>query len=335
MRIVFMGTPDFAIPSLNILVEAGHDVVGVITAPDRPAGRGLQLKPSPVKAFALEKGLKVLQPEKLRDPDFLAELRGLNAELAVVVAFRMLPEVVWGMPPLGTFNLHASLLPDYRGAAPINWAIMNGEKESGVTTFFLEKEIDTGGILLQEKVQIPKDWTAGDLHDALMEKGAQLVLKTVKGIEKGQLKGAAQVLREGLNAAPKIFKDDCKIDWTKPAEQVHNLIRGLSPFPTAWTTLWGQNLKIYKAEVATLPTLFEEAVKPGKIVVDRRVQSIYIACWDRWIQVYELQLEGKKRVDAKSFANGMLQTLMGSANKERSDRTFVIVDPERGINYAE
>lgn len=297
MRIVYMGTPDFAIPSLRILVEHGYPVVGVVTAPDRPAGRGLQLRPSPVKEYALSQGLKVLQPEKLRDPDFQAELAALAPDLAVVVAFRMLPEAVWRMPRLGTFNLHASLLPDYRGAAPINWAVINGERRSGATTFFLDKAIDTGQILLQKDLDIPEDWSAGDLHDHLMLMGADLVLQTVQGIESDSLQPFPQDESIIQHAAPKIFKEHCRIDWQQDAVRVRNLVRGLSPFPTAWTTLDGKVLKVYRVALSE-----ETPGTPGAVLIDRG--RLHIACGSGAVEVLELQLEGKSRMDTATFLRG-------------------------------
>src|SRR5476651_380606 len=235
MRIVFMGTPQFAVTSLDALIQAGCDVVGVVTAPDKPAGRGQKLSESAVKQYAVKNGLKVLQPEKLKNPEFLAELEALKADLQVVVAFRMLPEAVWNMPPKGTINLHASLLPQYRGAAPINWVLINGESESGVTTFFLKQEVDTGDILFTEKVTLTGHETAGELHDRLMYKGAGLLVKTVKGVESGRYNEYPQskiYLGVELKHAPKIFKEDCLINWNKPALTIYNKIRGLSPSPT-------------------------------------------------------------------------------------------------------
>ena len=246
-----MGTPHFAVASLDALVKAGCNIVAVITAPDKPAGRGKKLSESAVKQYAVENGIKVLQPEKLKNPEFLEELRSLKADLQVVVAFRMLPEVVWNMPARGTINLHASLLPQYRGAAPINWVLINGEKESGVTTFFLKHEIDTGDILFTEKVTLSGRETAGELHDRLMHKGAGLLVKTVKGVESGRYNEHPQsALAEGveLKHAPKIFKEDCLIDWNQSAESIYNKIRGLSPSPTAYTLLNDKVLKIYRAE---------------------------------------------------------------------------------------
>src|ERR1700744_362662 len=238
MRIVFMGTPEFAVASLDELIRSGCEIAGVVTAPDKPAGRGQKVNESAVKQYAVANGLKILQPSNLKDPEFLEELRSLNAELQVVVAFRMLPEEVWTMPAKGTINLHASLLPQYRGAAPLNWVLINGEKESGVTTFFLKHEIDTGDILFTEKVTLTGKETAGELHDRLMNKGAGLLVKTVKGIESGRYNEHPQsALLDGaeLKHAPKIFKEDCEIDWTQPAESIYNKIRGLSPVPTPYT----------------------------------------------------------------------------------------------------
>jgi methionyl-tRNA formyltransferase len=241
-----MGTPDFAVASLKKLVENNCNIVAVITAPDRPAGRGQKLHETPVKQYAVSVGLPVLQPEKLKNSEFLETLRSYKADLQIVVAFRMLPEIVWAMPPLGTFNLHGSLLPQYRGAAPINWAVINGEKETGVTTFFIEKEIDTGKIIFKETLPISEDATAGTMHDELMEIGANLVLKTVRAIEAGDFPQEDQSSNETtLKAAPKIFKEDCEIDWTKPSEAIRNFIRGLSPYPAAWTLLDGKVLKLF------------------------------------------------------------------------------------------
>ena len=256
MRIVFMGTPDFAVASLAALIEAGFDVVGVITAPDKPAGRGQKINESAVKKFAIAHQIKVLQPEKLKNEDFLNELAALKADIQIVVAFRMLPEVVWNMPPKGTINLHASLLPQYRGAAPINWAIINGEKESGVSTFFLKQEIDTGDILFAEKVAIDESMTAGDLHDKLMDIGAKLLVKTVNAVSENQYKEISQdhLDATSLKHAPKIFKETCAINWDQSNEQVFNLIRGLSPYPTAFTQFMDKGLKIYLAE--------KEAIQP-------------------------------------------------------------------------
>ncbi|UPK68875.1 methionyl-tRNA formyltransferase [Chitinophaga filiformis] len=301
IRIVFMGTPDFAVASLDILVQNGYNVVGVITAPDKPAGRGLQLQQSAVKQYAVSKGLRVLQPEKLKNPEFLEELRSLKADLQVVVAFRMLPEVVWDMPALGTINVHASLLPNYRGAAPINWAIINGEKQSGVTTFKLQHEIDTGDILFSQSVDIRDDETAGELHDDLMATGAGLLLKTVQALASGNAKGTPQahIKAEDIKHAPKIFKEDCQIKWEQPVEQIYNLVRGLSPYPAAWTMLNGKGLKIFKAtrEHAT------PVVAPGQVVSDNKTY-LKIAAADGYLSLLEIQLEGKKRMDIEAFLRG-------------------------------
>lgn len=303
MRIIFMGTPEFAVASLEALLDSGAEIVGVVTAPDKPAGRGQKITQSAVKRFAEANGLKVLQPEKLRDPQFLAELKVLNADLQVVVAFRMLPEVVWNMPPKGTINLHASLLPQYRGAAPINWAIINGEKESGVTTFFIKQEIDTGAILFVEKITIADDVTAGEYHDRLMNKGAGLLVKTVKAIESGRYTEQPQEqLAEGqeLKHAPKIFKDDCRIDWQQPVQKVYNLIRGLSPYPAAFTALNDKTFKIYGANK-------EESnpnIQPGEFDTDNRTY-LKFACTDGYIHVTDVQLEGKKRMGIEEFLRGV------------------------------
>src|SRR5689334_22941625 len=248
LRIVFMGTPEFAVASLEALVRAGFNIVGVVTAPDKPAGRGMKMTESAVKKFAARKGITILQPEKLKDPVFLEELKALQADLQVVVAFRMLPEIVWNMPRLGTINLHGSLLPQYRGAAPINWAVINGDKETGVTTFKLKHEIDTGDILLQERMPIGDNETAGEVHDRMMELGAGVLVETVKGLSNGSLKETPQDNSGVLRHAPKIFTATCRIDWNKPGEDIYNLIRGLSPYPAAFTDFEDKTLKIFRAE---------------------------------------------------------------------------------------
>lgn len=298
MRIVFMGTPDFAVASLKALVEAGEEVVGVVTAPDRPSGRGLKMKGSAVKDYAVAQGLAVLQPEKLRDEQFLSDLRKLNADLFVVVAFRMLPEVVWGMPPKGTFNLHASLLPKYRGAAPINWAVINGEKETGATTFFLEKDIDTGEIIDQISMPIDADETAGEVHDRLMGEGAQLVVKTVRAINAGTVSPKAQNWTENLPIAPKIFRPDCRIDWNLDLEAVYNKIRGLSPYPGAWTTLNGKTVKIFEAKAVKV----SHEDPNGMIRIEN--DDFTVAVDQGRIIVSKLQVEGKKRMKASEFIKG-------------------------------
>jgi methionyl-tRNA formyltransferase len=298
LRIVFMGTPDFAVASLEALVNAGFSIVGVVTAPDKPAGRGMKLTESPVKKYAVKKGLKVLQPEKLKDPVFLDELRSLQAGLQVVVAFRMLPEVVWNMPPKGTINLHGSLLPQYRGAAPINWAVINGEKETGVTTFKLKHEIDTGDILLQESFPIGENETAGEVHDKMKDIGAQLLVRTVQGIAENTLTSVPQHPASAIKQAPKIFTDTCRIDWTKTADEIHNLIRGLSPFPGAFTELGDKTIKIFKSEKEHAIT-----TKPGHTETNRSTYLKY-ACQDGYIYLKDVQLEGKKRMGIEDFLRG-------------------------------
>ncbi|RBL90893.1 methionyl-tRNA formyltransferase [Chitinophaga flava] len=296
-----MGTPDFAVASLDILVENGFNVVGVVTAPDKPAGRGLQLQESAVKKYAVSKGLPLLQPEKLKNPDFIAQLAALKADLQVVVAFRMLPEIVWNMPPQGTINVHASLLPNYRGAAPINWAIINGEKESGVTTFKLQHEIDTGDILFNDTVTIREDETAGELHDELMQTGARLLLKTVQAIAAGttQETPQASIAAEDVKHAPKIFKDTCMINWQEPLDKIYNLVRGLSPYPAAWTTLQDKSLKIYKAH----KQYAQPSIAPGEFDTDQKTY-VRIAAPDGYLYLDEIQLEGKKRMDITTFLRG-------------------------------
>ena len=297
-----MGTPDFAVASLDALIKNGCEVVAVITAPDKPAGRGQKINESAVKKYAVAQNLKVLQPEKLKNPDFLAELKSLNADLQVVVAFRMLPEVVWNMPKKGTINLHASLLPQYRGAAPINWAIINGEKESGVTTFFLKHEIDTGDILFKEKVSITDEMSAGDLHDELMQVGAGLLVKTVNAIAENNYKEIPQqnLEIEALKHAPKIFKEDCLINWQQNNVDTYNKIRGLSPYPTAYTTFLDKTLKIY--------TVKKEDVKPevgnGEFLSDGKT-FLKFATTDGYIHILDLQLEGKKRMLIEDFLRGV------------------------------
>ena len=309
IRIVFMGTPEFAVESLKTLVEDGYQVVGVITAPDKPAGRGRQLSESAVKKYAIENNLHVLQPEKLKNPEFIAELENLKADLQIVVAFRMLPEMVWSMPPFGTFNLHASLLPQYRGAAPLNWAVINGETETGVTTFLLSHEIDTGLIIFQEKVSIGENDTVCDLHDRMMDIGANLVIKTVNALAEGDVQPIDQNMlieaQDRVRQAPKIFKEDCRIDWTRDTESVRNLIRGLSPYPTAWTEMIhpGKSetltAKIYAASRNndSLPTA------PGTIQTDGR-KYLKIACPDGWLSITDIQLSGKKRMKIDELLRG-------------------------------
>jgi methionyl-tRNA formyltransferase len=291
MRIIFMGTPDFAVPSLEILLVNGYKVVAVVTAPDKPGGRqGIQQ--SAVKQFAVAKGLKVLQPEKLKNPAFLEELRGLNADLQIVVAFRMLPEAVWAMPPMGTMNLHGSLLPKFRGAAPINWAIIRGELETGVTTFLLKHEIDTGDLLFQQTIPIGPDETAGELHDRMMQIGAELVLKSVQAIEQGTVDAMPQADIEATHA-PKIFAETCRINFEQPTTQVHNFVRGLSPYPGAWTVLDGKTVKILRTSLNTVQAEAGNRNPPGQWSTDGK-SYLNISTSDGAVSVLELQLEGKK-----------------------------------------
>jgi methionyl-tRNA formyltransferase len=299
MRIVFMGTPDFAVPSLSILVEHGYDVVGVITATDKWGGRGKkQLIESAVKKYAQKQGLHILQPRNLKAPEFVEELRRLRADLQVVVAFRMLPEVVWNMPTIGTINLHGSLLPKYRGAAPINWAVIRGEKETGVTTFFLQHEIDTGDLLLQERMPIGQDDTAGEVHDRMMALGAEVVLRSVQLIEQGDYTLQPQDNTQ-VTKAPKIFQETCEIDFAQPTAVVYNFIRGLSPFPTAWTMLDGKKLKIYQC----CPYYEASGKTPGTILTDQK-SYLRIATLDGQIELTECQMAGRKRMDVTAFLNG-------------------------------
>ncbi|HEX2844913.1 MAG TPA: methionyl-tRNA formyltransferase [Chitinophagaceae bacterium] len=306
LRIVFMGTPEFAVASLDALVKAGYNIVGVITAPDKPAGRGMKLTESAVKKYAVEHDLPVLQPEKLKNPAFLEELKALKADLQIVVAFRMLPEQVWSMPPLGTVNLHGSLLPQYRGAAPINWAVINGEKETGVTTFKLQHAIDTGDILLQESFPIGENETAGEVHDRMKEIGASLLVKTVSGLASGNLSPQPQsslVTEDELKHAPKIFTETSRIDFSKTVEEVHNLVRGLSPFPGAFTTMDGKTLKIYQGEKEALKPGEKLTIATGEYITDGK-QCLKFACVNGYLVVKELQLEGKKRMLITDFLRG-------------------------------
>ncbi|HET6228398.1 MAG TPA: methionyl-tRNA formyltransferase [Bacteroidia bacterium] len=308
MRIVFMGTPDFAVESLDILVQHNYNIVGVITAPDKPAGRGQQLQQSAVKQYAVAKGLHILQPEKLKNPDFIKELQALKADLQIVVAFRMLPEVVWSMPRLGTFNLHGSLLPQYRGAAPINRAVMNGETETGVSTFFLQQEIDTGKIIFRETTSVGENETAGEVHDRLMKIGANLVLKTVRAIEQGSYPQVDQAslidVSKGIKEAPKLFKEDCKVDWDQDMDAIHNQIRGLSPYPTAFTTLvtpagqsYAVKLFISEKEKAAVNSPLKTIVTDGKTYLKIPVNGGFL-------HLKELQLAGKKRMNVPDFLRG-------------------------------
>lgn len=300
LRIIFMGTPDFAVASLQRLLGAGCQVVAVVTAPDRPSGRGLQLTASPVKKAAEAANIPVLQPEKLRDPVFLEQLASYQADLQVVVAFRMLPEVVWSMPSKGTFNLHGSLLPQYRGAAPINWAVINGETETGVTTFFIEKEIDTGQMIFQDHEPIYPNDTAGSLHDRLMERGANLVLKTIKAIEAGTYPRTPQPLVTDMKPAPKLSRETTEVNWNQPAHTIRNFVRGLSPYPSAWTLINGKTFKLYEVSLANESPF---AAEPGEAYSDGR-KTILIRAADGWLQLDLLQAEGKRRMTAEEFLRG-------------------------------
>ena len=297
-----MGTPEFAVPSLEILVESKFNVVAVITAPDKPQGRGQKLTASPVKESALKHNIPVLQPTNLKAPEFIEELKSYQANLQVVVAFRMLPEVVWAMPEFGTFNLHASLLPQYRGAAPINWAIMNGEKETGATTFFLKHEIDTGSIIFQEKEPIQETDNVGTVYERLMHKGAALVLKTVKAIETGTYPSVPQDMSVEIKHAPKIFKETCEINWDQPSKKIVDFIRGLSPYPAAWTTLNGKMYKIFNGQQSTVDSRLL-TVDRGPFRTDNKTH-LDIKTSDGWVAILELQPEGKKRMTIEEFFRG-------------------------------
>nr|WP_294776671.1 methionyl-tRNA formyltransferase [uncultured Flavobacterium sp.] len=304
LRIVFMGTPEFAVGILDTIIKNHYEVVGVITAVDKPAGRGQKLKYSAVKEYALEHNLRLLQPSNLKDETFLAELESLNANLQVVVAFRMLPEVVWRMPKLGTFNLHASLLPNYRGAAPINWAIINGETKTGVTTFFIDDKIDTGAMILSKETAISAEENAGQLHDRLMELGSGAVIETLALIAKGNVSTTIQVDHSEIKTAYKLNRENCKVDWSKSAVEIHNLIRGLSPYPSAWCFFkdngeeW--NVKLYEAKVISE----QHSYKVGQIITSKK--EIKVAVKDGYIQILSLQLPGKKKMQAHELLNGVV-----------------------------
>lgn len=319
LRIVFMGTPGFAVASLDALMQAGCNIVGVITAPDKPAGRGMQLTESAVKKYAFEKGLYILQPEKLKNTAFLHELKDLQADIQVVVAFRMLPELVWNMPPMGTINVHGSLLPQYRGAAPINWAVINGEKETGVTTFKLQHAIDTGDILLQQRMPINDDDTVGEIHDKMKIIGAKTLVKTIESLVNGNMKEIPQVTsyklqdatnsdaisntllttHDSLKHAPKIFSETCVIDWNKSIEDIHNLIRGLSPYPTAFTTLNNKKLKVFKSS----KEIIIHQHQAGLVFTDNKTY-LKFSCSNGFIHLLDIQLEGKKRLLVEQFLKG-------------------------------
>jgi methionyl-tRNA formyltransferase len=298
LKVIFLGTPDFSVPSLDAIVKAGFDVVAVVTAPDKPAGRGMKMQSSAVKKYAEEHHIPVLQPAKLKDPAFIEQLRSYKADVQIVIAFRMLPEAVWSMPPMGTINLHASLLPDYRGAAPINWAIINGETETGVSTFLLKHEIDTGDIIFKEKVQITHDMTAGELHDLLMNVGADMIVKTLRAVQSGNYTPIPQD-NSSTKVAPKIFTEHRKIDWDSDGESIYNLIRGLSPYPGAITMLDEKIFKIYKA------TFTPENTSVGNGIYDTDHKTfLRISCANGWLNLLEIQLEGKRRIFVKEFLRG-------------------------------
>jgi methionyl-tRNA formyltransferase len=300
MRIIFFGTPDFAVASLDALVQSKYDVVAVVTAPDKPAGRGQQIQASPVKVYAEKMGLHILQPLKLKDPEFLDTLKSLHADLQIIVAFRMLPEQVWNMPPSGTFNLHASLLPQYRGAAPIHWTIINGEKETGVTTFFLQHEIDTGDLLFQETEPIHPEDTTGDLYERLMKKGANLVVKTTQAIIDQQIKPQAQKESLDLKIAPKLTRETGLVHWSKNAEEIYNLIRGMNPFPGAHTLFQGKNCKI--SSISTHPEIIP-SLGIGVWDTDQKTY-LRVGCADGYIEILEWQMEGKKKMKIEDFLRG-------------------------------
>ena len=308
LRIIFMGTPDFAVDTLKTLIENNYNIVGVITSPDKPAGRGKKIQQSAVKKFAVENKLNILQPTNLKDPNFIEQLRELNADLQVIVAFRMLPEIVWNMPRLGSVNLHASLLPQYRGSAPINWAIINGEKRTGVSTFFLKHKIDSGDIIFQEKILIEETDNFETLHDKLMTVGAELILKTLKAIKEDNFPKVEQqeLIKETaeLKTAPKIFKQDCKIDWNNELKDIYNFIRGLSPYPAAWTEITSNDNKNFSLKIfKTSPIVEKHSFKAGKILSDNK-NYLKIAVKDGFINIEELQLQGKKRLNIKDFLRG-------------------------------
>ncbi|MFA6701373.1 MAG: methionyl-tRNA formyltransferase [Dysgonamonadaceae bacterium] len=303
LRIVFLGTPDFAVESLKALVENIYNIVGVVTMPDKIAGRGHKIQQSPVKQYALSKNLPIFQPESLKDEQFINDLKELRADLQIVVAFRMLPEIVWNMPPKGTFNLHASLLPQYRGAAPINWSIINGEKETGVTTFFLKHDIDTGNIIFQEKTPISDSDNAGTLHDRLMQIGSQLVLKTTDAIINDNIIATSQQSADILKSAPKIYKETCRIDWSRNAIDVRNFIRGLSPYPAAWTELHIQDLEPITIKIFDCEIIKEtHTLDLGSLLHDKSHMDVAVA--DGIIRLLDIQQSGKKRMSAKDFLNG-------------------------------
>jgi methionyl-tRNA formyltransferase len=301
MKIAFFGTADFAVASLEALQQAGHHIVAIVTAPDKPAGRGLKLTQSPVKQAAERLSLPVLQPEKLRDLGFQAEIKALNPRLGIVVAFRMMPESLWSMPELGTVNLHGSLLPNYRGAAPIHWAVANGEAVTGVTTFFLRHEIDTGDLIFQEEEPIAPDDTTGQVYERLMHRGAALLAKTVKAIQDGNAPRLPQKTGQALRHAPKITPENSRIDWARTGLEIKNLVRGMNPFPTAWTTVDGKHVRLFKVEPVG-PDGIEPNADHGTIHIDKG--RLFAASGDGWVEILEIQLEGKKRMPARDLLNG-------------------------------
>ncbi|EDP70478.1 methionyl-tRNA formyltransferase [Flavobacteriales bacterium ALC-1] len=303
LRIVFMGTPDFAVATLKTLLDHNYNVVGVITAPDRKAGRGQKLRASAVKQFALEHNLNVLQPKNLKAESFIEELKALNANLQIIVAFRMLPKVVWQMPEYGTFNLHASLLPQYRGAAPIHWAIINGETKTGVTTFFIDEKIDTGAIILSDETSIAEETTVGDLHDELMSIGSQLVIKTVEQIETDSVSTEIQPQSEDLKTAYKLNRDNCKIDWTQSIDTIYNKIRGLNPFPTAWCFLDNKEKELLTIKIYAIEKLTEKHNYDAGFIIATK-EELKVACKEGYINIKEIQLPGKRKMDVKSLLNG-------------------------------
>lgn len=302
VKVVYMGTPDFAVEPLRRILEAGFNVVGVVTVPDKPAGRGQKLRTSAVKDFAVEKGLRLMQPEKLKNPDFVDDLRSLQADVFVVVAFRMLPEVIWKMPPLGTFNLHASLLPQYRGAAPINWAVINREKESGVTTFLIDEKIDTGNILLQERIPLDEHETAGSLHDKLMMLGGELVVETLAKLSNKEMTPQHQQESEDLKSAPKIFKNDCRIDWHQPGEEIEALIRGLSPYPAAFTTIESD---AFTGQMKITKAVFEKGECHPNVSMAIENKRLFVFLKDGRLELNEIQPQGKRKMAASDFINGI------------------------------
>lgn len=306
LKTVFFGTPEFAVGSLRAMVDAGVDVAAVVTGVDKPAGRGQSIRMSAVKQFALERGLPVLQPQRLKDPEFLKSLREIDADLFVIIAFRMLPQEVWTMPPLGTFNLHASLLPRYRGAAPINWAVINGDSRTGVTTFFLKHEIDTGDIIDRREIEIGPDEDAGSVHDRLMELGAELTLSTIRRLEQGNLSATPQecVADEVPTPAPKIFKDTCHVDFNRPAAEVHNLVRGLAPYPTAWATLMAGDAEQGAVKIFQTRLTSQKAVAPGCLNVNHQDGTMTVDCADFRLEILSLQAPGKRRMPTADYLRG-------------------------------